>query len=1009
MSKNQRQNEREFLDQIRLSRGLGLWRATSRGTGVVATAIIYALLGGAITAAGPFTSLAILLAALLIVVNNLGYVELALSVARSGGAYPLVHRGQENASLAFLSGWALALSGMGLCGLLAQAAAHHLSLLLTDLLGLIVPTSLLGMSLVVLVALQSCLGGRIGRRLPFTLPLVILLVILVLLAIPRLPPGGYGKAYSQPYPAMTLLLASFIGMEMITGHQGELRRRATNLPWALLGTPVLVAVLSAVLAALAGPYAREMAATPLAPLGSAIAGAAGQAVTTGIALVALILSLDHGLTMVVRHLYVMSGDGFWPAGLRHTHPRRGVPVRMILLVSFLILPIVWVPVELLSQVSGLLYLATLMTVNLTLALRPRQPARRTFALPFHPWVPALTLAVDFLVISLWRSTSIAWAACCLALGGLVYLAYGRRHRLESQEGVTIFRPPTEKRAPEAFRVLVPIANPATAKTLLRAAGRLAQVQNGEVLALQIIVVPESVPLEAGRRRAQDSREILENALALANEEDLPIQTMTRVARSIVQGILDAATDEGADIIVLGWRTPTRARAASLGPINDAVLRDAPCDVLVVRGSNTSSPKKILVPTAGGPHARAATRLSLLFAQACEAEVTLLCVQSEPATPRQMEENERRIAETVEGLFPDCPPARKVLSAPSVTEGIVKEAQAYDLVLLGVSDENLLDRLVFGSVPLQVAARVDHTILVQGYRGFTGLWTRRVSRAFVDILSVLSRKERLELRQRLSQGAQPGINYFILIVLSCTMAALGLLLDSPAVVIGAMLVGPLMSPIMALSLGLVMGDLRLIRFSTEAILKGVALAIIIAAFIGLLAPLKTVTREMLAQAQPTLLDMVVALAAGTAGAYAVARKDVSAALPGVAIAASLTPPLATMGLGLSWGNARVAGGAFLMFVTNIAAISLAGGIVFLLLGIRPQTWGPESRRQLQQRLFASLLLLLVIAIPLGIIMSRVIRDAAQEQKAREILSQYVATADGRLVALEMEHRSIAKRW
>jgi uncharacterized membrane protein len=184
---------------------------------------------------------------------------------------------------------------------------------------------------------------------------------------------------------------------------------------------------------------------------------------------------------------------------------------------------------------------------------------------------------------------------------------------------------------------------------------------------------------------------------------------------------------------------------------------------------------------------------------------------------------------------------------------------------------------------------------------------------------------------------------------------------------------------------------------------VALVIIIAAFIGLLAPLKAVTREMLAQAHPTLLDLIVALAAGTAGAYAVARRDVSAALPGVAIAASLTPPLATMGVGLSWGNARMAGGAFLMFVTNIAAISLAGGGVFLLLGIRPQTWGPESRRQLQQRLVASLLLLLVIAIPLGILMSRVIRDAAQEQNTREILSQYVAAVDGRLVALEMEQR------
>jgi uncharacterized membrane protein len=196
---------------------------------------------------------------------------------------------------------------------------------------------------------------------------------------------------------------------------------------------------------------------------------------------------------------------------------------------------------------------------------------------------------------------------------------------------------------------------------------------------------------------------------------------------------------------------------------------------------------------------------------------------------------------------------------------------------------------------------------------------------------------------------------------------------------------------------------MIRFSSEAIFKGVALSVVIAAFIGLLSPLKTVTAEMLAQARPSLLDLAVALFAGAAGTYAVARKDVSAALPGVAIAATLMPSLTTAGLSLSMGDAQVAGGAFLLFVTNISAIGLAGGLVFLILGIRPQTWGPESRRRLQQRLIASLLLLLAIAIPLGIIMSRVVRETAQEQKAQEILTQYVAAEDGRLVTLEVEHR------
>ena len=993
-------NERSFLDQIHFSQGLGLWRAASRGIEVMAASVIFVLLGETVSIAGPLAPLAILLIALLVAINGLGYAELAVSVARPGGAYNLVREGQGDAGPAFLTGWAVALSGLGLCGLLAQGAAHHLSMLLTGLFGLMVPVNLLGLALVALVVLESYLGGWLRRRLHLTLPLVFVLLVLVLVAISRMPSADYAQGYPGLGPGLALLLIAFVGMEIISGYQGELRHRTVNLPRALLGAPVLIAVIGAALAAVVGPQATAVLRTPMTPLGEAAIGPAGRAMVLALGLVALLLSLARVLTLVVRYIYVMSRDGFWPAGLSKVHPRRGVPSRSILLVGLLVLPVVWVPIGFLSRISGLLYLFALMAINLTLARRPRQGVPAHFALPFHPWIPALILSIDILVIPLWGTEVVGWAAGCLAVGGLVYLAYGRSRRIEAQEGITVFHPPTDELAPEAFRVLVPIANPATAGTLLRTAAQLVQSQGGGILALEVVVVQEPVPLEAGRRRAQADRALLEKALTLAIEEDLPIQTMTRVARSIAQGILDTAADEGADLIVLGWRGPTRSRIPSLGPIVDAVLRDAPCDVLVVRGDDAVPPRRILVPTAGGPHARVAARIAMTLAEAYGTQVTLLGIQTGPATPQQMEENRRRVVETLEGLSLERPPEQKVVLASGVVDGIVEEAQEYDLVLLGVSEESLLDRLVFGSVPLQVAMRVPRTILVQGYRGIAGLWTRRLTRALLGVLPTLSHEEQLEVRQELRRGGRPGINYFVLIVLSCIIAALGLLQDSPAVVIGAMLVAPLMSPIMAFALGLVLGDLRLIRVAIEAILKGVALAVVIVIFIGLLSPLKTVTGEMLARTRPNLLDMVVALASGIAGAYALARKDVSAALPGVAIAAALMPPLATVGLGISLGNARVAGGAFVLFVINISAISLAGGIVFLLLGIRPRNWGAEPRRQLRQRLAASLFLLLVIAVPLGIIMGRSVQDASQERTIRGTFTQHLAGEDSRLVNLEI---------
>lgn len=624
-------------------------------------------------------------------------------------------------------------------------------------------------------------------------------------------------------------------------------------------------------------------------------------------------------------------------------------------------------------------------------------------MPFHPWIPALIIAVDILVIPLWGAVPVACGLGCLAAGGLIYLGYGRRRHAEAQDGVTVFRPPSEELAPAAFRVLVPIANPATAGALIRIAGRLAGARGGDVLALQVTVVPEPVPLDAGRGRAETGRKTLERALAVANAENLPVQTMTRVARSVAQGILDTAAEEETALIVLGWAGPTGSRAPSLGRIADAVLRDAPCDVLVVRGEDSAGLQRILVPTAGGPHALAAARLAATLAQGYDASVTFLCVQVGPASPRQMKECEDRITDTLKGLDLEPSTALKAIQASSVVEGIVQEALHHDVVLLGVSEESLLDRIIFGSIPLQVATRVPNTALVQGYRGLTGLWTRRALRAIRNALPFLGEEEQLELHRELARGAQPGIDFFVFIVLSCIIAAVGLLLDSPAVVIGAMLVGPLMSPVLAFSLGLVMGDLRLIRFATEAVFKGVALVFIMSAFIGLLSPLKSVTGQLLAQSRPTLLDMIVALAAGTAGAYALARRDVSAALPGVAVAATLMPALATVGLGLALRDARVAGGAFLLFLTNIAAISLAGGIVFLLLGVRPQSLHRESRRRLGRRLAGSLLLLLVIAVPLGITMANTARDTARARMIRQVLEQRM-TNEAQLVDLEVEREN-----
>lgn len=151
------------------------------------------------------------------------------------------------------------------------------------------------------------------------------------------------------------------------------------------------------------------------------------------------------------------------------------------------------------------------------------------------------------------------------------------------------------------------------------------------------------------------------------------------------------------------------------------------------------------------------------------------------------------------------------------------------------------------------------------------------------------------------GSQPGIRFYAMVTISTLIAGLGLVANSTAVVIGAMLVAPLMVPIFGIALALVRGDVNLLRRSILAEVMGVALSVVIAWFLGSLPLALETTPEMLARTEPNLLDLLVAVFAGFAGTYALIDERLSPALPGVAVATAIVPPLANTGLCLALGG------------------------------------------------------------------------------------------------------------
>ena len=198
---------------------------------------------------------------------------------------------------------------------------------------------------------------------------------------------------------------------------------------------------------------------------------------------------------------------------------------------------------------------------------------------------------------------------------------------------------------------------------------------------------------------------------------------------------------------------------------------------------------------------------------------------------------------------------------------------------------------------------------------------------------LTDKRKLKVYEDLSHGSNPQGAFFFLVAVSTLIAAFGLVMDSTAVVIGAMLVAPLMTPILGLALALVRGDPHLLGLAVRSEVLGVIVSILAGALLGMSLPLHfEATPEMLARTTPNLLDLLVAIFAGLAGAYALVNERLSPVLPGVAISTAIVPPLANSGMCISLGAYNGALGSFLLFFTNFLSILLVSAFVFYLAGM-----------------------------------------------------------------------------
>lgn len=257
---------------------------------------------------------------------------------------------------------------------------------------------------------------------------------------------------------------------------------------------------------------------------------------------------------------------------------------------------------------------------------------------------------------------------------------------------------------------------------------------------------------------------------------------------------------------------------------------------------------------------------------------------------------------------------------------------------------------------------------------------------------LTREDLLEFLEHVDREARPRATFYGLIFLASVIATFGLLANSAAVIIGAMLIAPLMNAIVGMALAVVLNERGLLRRSATALVTGAALAWGTGAVLSWLSPVVDPGSEILSRVRPTTFDLWVATAAGLAGAYSLLRARSSAALPGVAIATAVVPPLVAAGIEtrlLDFGGAL---GALLLFVSNLVAIACGSMAIFAAFGLSRLDVGGEKARPLRRYAWWSGSFVVVLLV-LSHSLSEVIRESRMQNSARKTLESQLRMVPG----------------
>ena len=405
---------------------------------------------------------------------------------------------------------------------------------------------------------------------------------------------------------------------------------------------------------------------------------------------------------------------------------------------------------------------------------------------------------------------------------------------------------------------------------------------------------------------------------------------------------------------------------------------------------------ILVPASRGKHSQFSLKLASKLRDELKSKFTAVYIE-----PRGGEDADTVGDRQLQSYLVSAkviPSEKKIYLEDRVETGLLRAIEENDsrIIILAVAKEKAgLSKLIWGGTSSFITKHIKDrpVITVRDSLPVSDLTRFALDRVLARYIPQLDRTARINLFENLQVGSHWNIDFIALIGLSSFIAAFGLIQNSPAIVIGAMLVAPLMTPMIGAGLGLVQGNLRLTLNASKSIIFGFLTSFTIGLICGLLT-ISSPTSEILARGAPNFLDLLIAFFSGTAASYAISRPGLSGALPGVAIAAALVPPIVSSGIAASMGDAILAQGAATLFGVNLLMIILSASATLYAVGARPDQQFSTPKIWARRTLVGLMIAAFIVSVPVS---TEIFKILTESRPLRVTLENGLAQSEWQLIS------------